>query len=309
MSISGLFDAIGLFADEEFVGTWEDKFVAVDFEWATLLSSPFCSCILFAIVLGQLNKWWRFSHSSRVKFPLVSNVCGLMFDINVSNLNLRIKINPIKQPIQSNSVGSWYVSHRGTSSFNYHLNHGFIVIKDIQHSIGTIMCSAWWNVIYIGQIEIGVRSWNLLSHVADVALLHLWFRWFGLVRDDILQLLNPEDQVLEFHPCVNLHRDNFSFCRTVRNWSLFLAHPTYWHKCSAFENAQHSSWCWLRVFKVSCEIRVLKQFWSALLCCVSHLTMLPVFTCVMHVRDQTRQTFVTRFCPFRHRTSKFVHRP
>ena len=27
------------------------------------------------------------------------------------------------------------------------------------------MCSAWWNVINIGQIEIGVRGWNLFSHV------------------------------------------------------------------------------------------------------------------------------------------------
>ena len=30
----------------------------------------------------------------------------LMFGINASNLILRIKINPVKQPIQSNSVGS-----------------------------------------------------------------------------------------------------------------------------------------------------------------------------------------------------------
>ena len=53
----------------------------------TTLSSPFCSCILFAIVeqliklkfLVQqvelkwliLNRWWRLFHSSRVKFPSV----------------------------------------------------------------------------------------------------------------------------------------------------------------------------------------------------------------------------------------------
>ena len=38
------------------------------------------------------------------------------------------------------------------------------------------------------------------------------------------------------------------------------------------------------------------------------ITILPAFTCVMNVRDQTRQTSVTSFCPFRYRTSKFVHR-
>ena len=54
MSIRGLWDAIGLFANEELVGTCEDKPIAVDFDFAAILSSPFCSCILFAIVLVQL---------------------------------------------------------------------------------------------------------------------------------------------------------------------------------------------------------------------------------------------------------------
>ena len=88
MSIPGLFDAIGLFADAELVGTCEDKFIAVDFDFAIFLSSLFCSCIRFAIVLGQLiklgflaqqaelkwlmlNKWRRLFHSSRVKLPLL----------------------------------------------------------------------------------------------------------------------------------------------------------------------------------------------------------------------------------------------
>ena len=33
-------------------------------------------------------------------------VCELMFGINESNLNFGIKIDPVEQPIQSNSVGS-----------------------------------------------------------------------------------------------------------------------------------------------------------------------------------------------------------
>ena len=100
------------------------------------------------------------------EFTFGQNVCELIFGIDVSNLNFRIKINPVKQPIQSNSVGSWHMSHCGTSAFDYHLNHGFVVLKDIQHRIGTRMCSAWWNVINIGQIEIGVRGWYLFSHVS-----------------------------------------------------------------------------------------------------------------------------------------------
>ena len=76
-----------------------------------------------------------------------------MFGVNVLNLKFRIKINSVKQPIQSNSWGSW------------HMSHDFIVLKDIQHSIGTRRFHAWWNVINVGQIRIGVRGWNLFSHV------------------------------------------------------------------------------------------------------------------------------------------------
>ena len=50
------------------------------------------------------------------------NVCELMFGINVLNLNFRIGINPFKQPIQSNSLGSCHVSQCGTSAFHYHPN-------------------------------------------------------------------------------------------------------------------------------------------------------------------------------------------
>ena len=163
----------------------------------------------------MLNKWRRLVHSSRVKLPLVKmSASWCLVSRYRSNLNFRIKINPVNQPIQRNSVGSWHMSHCGTSAFDYHLNHGFINLKDIQQSIGTIMCSAWWNVINIGQIEIGVRSWNLLRifdwGVADrftAALLHLWLCWFDLVRNEILQSLHPKDRERESHPCVNLHRE------------------------------------------------------------------------------------------------------
>ena len=45
------------------------------------------------------------------------------------------------------------------------------------------------------------------------------------------------------------------------------------------------------VFKISRKVRVLKQSQSALFCSVTHITTLLVFTCMMNVRDQTRQTF------------------
>ena len=122
MSISGLLDAIRLFADEELVGTCEDKFIDVDFDFATL-SSPFCSCIIFrhrfeaAYQTGILSATIRAETADveqmkkivpfvRCEITFGQNVCELLFGINVSNLNLRFKINHVKQPIQSNSVGS-----------------------------------------------------------------------------------------------------------------------------------------------------------------------------------------------------------
>ena len=112
------------------------------------------------------------------------------------------------------------------------------------------------------------------------------------------------------HAYTCIERNDPSFCRTVGYWCLFLAHPTYWHTRVTSETTQDPSWCRFWVFKVSCKIRVLKQSKSALLCCVSHITLLlPVFTCVMNVWDQTCWAFVIGFGPFRHRTSKFVHGP
>ena len=39
-------------------------------------------------------------------------------------------------------------------------------------------------------------------------------------------------------------RDTFSFCWTVWHWSLFLAHPTYWHERVTSDYAQESIRCW-----------------------------------------------------------------
>ena len=52
VSIPGLLDAIGLFADEELAGKCEDRFIAVGFDFATILSCPFW---------GSLSSWnsWR----------------------------------------------------------------------------------------------------------------------------------------------------------------------------------------------------------------------------------------------------------
>ena len=54
---------------------------------------------------------------------------------------LGFQIDPVEPPTKSNSVGSGHVSHRWTSSFNYHFDHGFVVFKDVQLRLSlTRMC-------------------------------------------------------------------------------------------------------------------------------------------------------------------------
>ena len=57
------------------------------------------------------------------------HVSKLVFGDNIFDLDFGFQIDPVKQPIKSNSVGSGHVSHRGTSTFNYHFDHGFVVFK------------------------------------------------------------------------------------------------------------------------------------------------------------------------------------
>ena len=145
----------------------------------------------------------------------------------------------------------------------------------------------------------------------SVALLHLWFCWFGLVRDEILQPLNPKDREREYHPCVNLHQEeefqlpwNCVKLKSVSCTSNFLVRTCDFRKCKEF----------LLMLTSSLQGLLRNQSLETILICnvvlcFPHKNIMPVFTCVMNVRDQTRQTFVTCFCSFRYRTSKFVHRP
>ena len=61
--------------------------------------------------------------------PFSQHVSELFFGGNIFDLNLRIQINSVKQPVLINSVGSGYVSHCWTSAFDDHFNNCFVVFK------------------------------------------------------------------------------------------------------------------------------------------------------------------------------------
>ena len=75
------------------------------------------------------------------------------------------------------------------------------------------------------------------------------------------------------------------------------------------QNAQCFTRSRFWVLEISCKIGVLKQSQSALFCSITHTTKLFIITCVMNVRYQSIQAFVTCCGPFRTWSCKFVHWP
>ena len=71
------------------------------------------------------------------EISLCQYVCELVLGVNVFDLDLGVQIDSIKQPIKSNSVRSGNMSHCGPSSLYDHLDHCFVVFKDIQQSFLT----------------------------------------------------------------------------------------------------------------------------------------------------------------------------
>ena len=71
------------------------------------------------------------------EISLCQYVCELVVGVNVFDLDLGVQIDSIKQPIKTNSVGSGNVSHCRASSLYDHLDHCFVVFKNVQQSFLT----------------------------------------------------------------------------------------------------------------------------------------------------------------------------
>ena len=136
--------------------------------------------------------------------------------------------------------------------------------------------------------------------------------WFlGIMKHFYTQI--PKIQSWDtIHPWTRIKRNNLSFCRTVWNWGLFLAHPTCWHERATSEHALKKKppdvdfW----IFPSHLRNQNLELI-PILHCCAvfSHVAMLSVSTRVMNERYQTCQTFVTSSRPPRDGASKLVYIP
>ena len=111
----------------------------------------------------MLNKRSRLFHSSLEKLPFCQYVCELILGVNISDLHFGTTIDSVKQPIKSNSVGPGNMSHCGTSTFDNHLDNGFVFLEDVQHGITLRRVCVTGHVIQLRQL-INLRT-IFLSHI------------------------------------------------------------------------------------------------------------------------------------------------
>ena len=78
----------------------------------------------------------------------------------------------------------------------------------------------------------------------------------------------------------------------------FFTHPTYWNKCMTSKNAKCSSRSVFWIFKISPEVRILKQSQSALSSSVSHKDNIVCIHSWWIYEINRFRAFVTGFGPF-----------
>ena len=83
-----------------------------------------------------------------------------MFGVDIPDLNLGIQINPVTQTNPEQLFG--FETHVSLmDAFDSHLNHCFIVLKDVQHSTRSRKLHVQSQTVNILRIRIVVLGWNL----------------------------------------------------------------------------------------------------------------------------------------------------
>ena len=170
-----------------------------------------------------------------------------------------------------------------------------IILITASLSSNTYNKASWWEDWDVWGNKISIiqfidQSLKLLAFVNHVR----WrtnFTFDALFETVLIRVSkNCNDQISKvksgntIQPQSCIQGNDFWFCWAVRNWSLFLAHPTSWYKCLTSKNAQCFTRSRFWVLKISRKIGVLKQSQPALFGSITHMTILFVFTCAMDVR-------------------------
>ena len=161
----------------------------------------------------MLNNWRRLFHSPRVKFPLVNRsaiwclvstyliwILGSRWILSnnqsratlwVLDTSLIVGLRPLIIILITASLSS--------------KTHNKALEPECVPLDGTWSMLVRSRLVFVVRICFACLTWELPTSFL-VALLNFCC-WFGLVRNEILQSLNPKELERESHPCVNLHRE------------------------------------------------------------------------------------------------------
>ena len=59
-------------------------------------------------------------------------VCELVSGVDIFDLDLRVKVNPVNQPMEVNAMSSGNMSHCRARAIDDHLDHCIVVLKNQQ---------------------------------------------------------------------------------------------------------------------------------------------------------------------------------
>ena len=248
------------------------------------------------------------------------DVCGLVFGVNVPDLNLGIQIDSVKQQIQSNSVSPWHMSHCGTPAFDYHFNHGFIVLKHTHNIAMDRKFDARRHVVNVKQFRTIVLGWSFglvllpcARHAMPQGSLCWWI--FGFTRLVLVAMKHFNNQIPK------IQAETPSIPRPASR-EIISASVELWETEVCFSHIQLlGTNVWLpKMYKIppdvdfeSSQSQVKSESWNNpnLHCCAVFPTCQYCFesTCVINVRGQTCWTLVACSRPFRDGTSKLVYWP
>ena len=176
LKLPGLADAVE-------IGTlWERPCTASryqTFHWFRYGGNPFFSspflrpyrhCLSAALKAEKtdVEKTWKVVPFITCEVSFGEDICEMVLGINIFDLDLWVQVISVEQPIKSNSVGSGNMSHCKTSVFDDHLDHGFTVLKDVQHSSFMGRIRLWGNKTDIRQFKMSLRNWCVGLRIQSV---------------------------------------------------------------------------------------------------------------------------------------------
>ena len=88
-------------------------------------------------------------------------VSELVFGVNIFDLDCGVQVDPVKQPVKRNSVGSRYVSHCWTRALDDHLDHCFIIFKNVEPRTRLRRLHVSENIIEVASFKIVELNWSL----------------------------------------------------------------------------------------------------------------------------------------------------